>query len=111
MIKEVNNDNTETIDTSRTDKYDMSHTNQYDSIENVKSTKNTNDDDKYKEQNSQHLDGNETVATRTKEEKSLIKRLMSMNFKHNFIQNVIIIVTSNGDDRFGKKKKKESSQI
>ena len=53
-----NYDNPETTDTSRTDKDDTSHTNQDDSIENVKYMKNINDDEKYKEDNSQHQDGN-----------------------------------------------------
>ena len=58
--------------------------------------KNTNDDDEYKEDDSQHKDGNETVINKTKEEESFIKRLMSMNFKQNFIEYVIDIVTSCG---------------
>ena len=63
-------------------------------MENVKSTKNTNDDDKYKEENSQNQDGNESVANKTKEEEAFIKRLMYMNFKQNFILYVIDVVTS-----------------
>ena len=39
----------------------MSRTNQDDSIENVKDMKNENEDEKYKEYNSQHQDGNESV--------------------------------------------------
>ena len=45
----------------------MSPTHWYDSIENVKSMNNTNDDDKYKEDNSQHQDGNESFIIKTKE--------------------------------------------
>ena len=56
--------------------------------------KNTTDDEKYKEDNSQHQDGNESVINKTKEEEALIKRLMSMNFKQNIIQYVIYIFTS-----------------
>ena len=56
--------------------------------------KNTNDDDKYKEENSQHQDGNRSVINKTKKEDALIKWLMSMNFKQNVIQYVIDIVTS-----------------
>ena len=55
--------------------------------------KNTNYDEEYNEDNSQHLYGNETVINKTKEEEELIKRLMYMNFKQNFIQYVIVIVT------------------
>ena len=44
----------------------MSRTNQGNSIEKVKATKNTYDDDEYKEDNLQHLDGNETVINKTK---------------------------------------------
>ena len=55
---------------------------------------NTNDDDKYKKKNLQHQDGTESFINKTKEEKALTKRLMSMNFKQNFIQCVIDILTS-----------------
>ena len=58
--------------------------------------KNTNDDDKYKEDNSQNQDGNETVIKKIKEERALIKRLMSIHSKQVFIQYVIDIVTSFG---------------
>ena len=54
----------------------------------MKATKITNDDDEDKEENSQHQDGNESL--------SMIKRLMSMNFKQNVIF-VIDIVTSCGE--------------
>ena len=53
----------------------------------------TNDDDKYKEDNSQHQHSNESFMNKTKEEEELIKRLMSMNFKKNVIQYVIDIIT------------------
>ena len=59
----------------------MSRTNRDDSIKNMKSMKNTNYYDKYKEDNSQNQDGNESVINKTKEEEALIKRLMSMDFK------------------------------
>ena len=81
LINEANNDNHETTDTSRTDKDDTSITNRDDSMENVKSMKNTNDDDEYKEENSQHQDGNESLINTTKEKEALVKRLMSMNFR------------------------------
>ena len=42
-------------------KDDMSHTNQYDSICKSENTKNTNDDDEYKEDTSKHQDGYERV--------------------------------------------------
>ena len=48
LRKKENDDNPETTDTSRTDKYYTSCNNRYDSIENVKSTKNTNYDEEYK---------------------------------------------------------------
>ena len=54
LKNETNDDNLETIYTSRTDKGDTSRTDWDDSIENLKSMKNINDDDKYKEDNSQH---------------------------------------------------------
>ena len=56
-----NDDNPETTDTSHTDKEDTSYTNQDDYIENVEDMKNTNDADKYKEDNLQHQDGNKSV--------------------------------------------------
>ena len=37
-------------------------------MENVKEMKNTNNDDEYKEDNSQHQDGIETFINKTKEE-------------------------------------------
>ena len=69
--------------------------------------KNTNNDDGYKEDTSQYQDGNESVhnietintsrnesvINTTKEDEALIKRLMTINFRHHFIQNVIDIVT------------------
>ena len=67
LRKEANDDNHESTDTSRTDKDDTSLTNWDDSIENVKSMKNTNDDDRYKKDNLQHQDGNETFINKTKE--------------------------------------------
>ena len=73
----------------------MSHTKRDDYVAKVKDTKNTNDDDKYKEDNSKHQYGNEhvdnsetsdtlrneSVINTTKKEELLIKRLMNMNFK------------------------------
>ena len=69
--------------------------------------KNTNDYDENKDETSQRQDSNEivdnpetidtsrneSVINTTKEEEALIKRLMSMNFKHHVIQYVIYIVT------------------
>ena len=93
---EENDDNPGYTYSSRTDKYYMSRTDRDDSIENVKSVKNTYDDDKYKEENSQHQHGNGNFINKTKEEEALIKCLMSMNFKQNAIQHVLGIVTSCG---------------
>ena len=76
----------------------------------MRDTKNTNDDDKYKEDTSKHQYGNksvdnpetsntlrnEIVINTTKEKEALIKRLMTMNFKLHVIQYVIDIVTSCG---------------
>ena len=94
MRNEANDNNRENTDTSRTDKDDMSCTNRDDSIENMKSMKNTNDDKKYKDDNLQHRDVNESFINKTKEEESLITRLISMNFKHHVKQYVTDIVTS-----------------
>ena len=58
LRNEENYDNPETTNTSSTDKYDTSHTNRDDYIENVKDMKIKNDDDEYKEDTSQHQDGN-----------------------------------------------------
>ena len=48
---EADDNHVEYTDTSRTDRYDTSFTDRDDSIENMKATKNKNDDDKYKEDN------------------------------------------------------------
>ena len=66
LRNEANDNNPETTNTSRTDKDDASRTNQYDSIENGKTMKNTNDDAKYKEENSQHQYGNESFINKNK---------------------------------------------
>ena len=66
LRNKANNDHPESTDTSCNDRYDTSRTNQDDSIENMKSTKNKNDDEKYKEENSQHQHSNETVIKKTK---------------------------------------------
>ena len=77
----------------------------------MKDTKNTNDDEKYEEDTSKLQDGNERVDNpetsdtlrnesfikTTKEEEELIKRLMTMNFKHHVMQSVIDIVTLRGN--------------
>ena len=52
LRNEANDDNPESTDTSHTDKYNTSRTYSDGSIENVKSTKNKNYDDEYKEVNS-----------------------------------------------------------
>ena len=54
-------DNPETTDNSKSEKYDTSNTSRDDYIAKLKHTKNTNDDDKYKEDTSKHQDGNERV--------------------------------------------------
>ena len=64
----------------------------------------TNDDDEYKKDTLQHRYGNESVDntetsdTTTKSEEALIKRLVYMNFKHNFILYGIGIVTLCGEN-------------
>ena len=93
LRNEADGDNHEYTDTSRTDKDDMSLTNQDNSIENLKSMKNKNDNEEYKEENLQHQNGNGRVINKTKEEEAFIKRLMSMNFQQKFIQYVIGTVT------------------
>ena len=61
LLKEENDHNPETTDTSRSEKDDMSHTSRDDFIKKLKDTKNTNDDDNYKEEPSKHQDGNDSV--------------------------------------------------
>ena len=99
LLNEENDDNPETTDTSQSEKDGTSHTSRYDYIEKVKDTKNTNDNDKYKEDTSKNQDSNEHVDNpetsdtlcdgifikKTKEEEALIERLMTMNFKHHVI--------------------------
>ena len=67
--------------------------------------KNTDEDEKYKEETSKLKDGNESVDNSetsdtlcddiiiktTKEEEAFIQRLMTMNFKYHVIQSVIDI--------------------
>ena len=65
LRNEANDDHPESTDTSRTDRDDTSRTYWYDYIENMKSTKNKIDDDKYKEENSKHQHGNENVIKKT----------------------------------------------
>ena len=55
---------------------------------------NRNIDDKYKEENWQHLDSNESVINKTKEEEELIKQLMSMDCPHKSIHYEIGTITS-----------------
>ena len=61
LLNKGNDHNPETTDTSLSEKYNMSHTSRYDYIAKAKDTKDTNDDDKYKEDTSKHQDGNERV--------------------------------------------------
>ena len=68
LRNEADDDHHESTDTSRTDKDDTSRTDQDDYIENLKFMKNKNDDDKYKEENSKHQHGNESVISKNKEE-------------------------------------------
>ena len=70
-------------------------------------TKNTNNDEEYKEKTSKIQEGNEIVDNyetsdtlrddiiikTTKEEEALIQRLMTMDFKYYVIQYVIYIVS------------------
>ena len=58
LRNEENYDYPETTDTLRTKKDDTARTNWDYSIENVKTMKNTDDDDEYKEDNLQHQDSN-----------------------------------------------------
>ena len=72
---------------------------------------NTNYDDEYKEETSKLQDGNESVDNSetldtlcddsiiktTKEEESLIQRLMTMNFKFHVIKSVLKIVSLCGE--------------
>ena len=55
---------------------------------------NKSSDDKYKQENWQHQHGKESDINKTKEEDSLIKRLMSIKFEMFLIQYVIGTVTS-----------------
>ena len=71
LRNEEKNDNPESKDNSKTDIDDMSLTDWDDFIENVKATKNTNDENKYKEDNKQHQDDNENVIKKTKKTKHL----------------------------------------
>ena len=57
LLNEENDHDPETTDTSRSEKYDMSHTIRDDCIARAIDTKNTNDDEKYKEDTSKHQDG------------------------------------------------------
>ena len=61
LINEGNYNNPETINTSQYEKDDTSHTKREYFIANVKDMKNTNYDDKYKEDNSKYQYGNESV--------------------------------------------------
>ena len=112
LLKEENGHNPETTDTSRSEKYDMSHTSRDYFIAKAKYTKNTNDDDEYREDTSKHQDSNKSVdnpetsdtllddsiVRTTKSEEALNKRLMTMNFKHHVIKSVINIVTLCGGE-------------
>ena len=85
----------------------------------MKDTKNTYYDDTYKEDTSKLQDGNERVDNpetshtlhdyivikTIKEEEALIKRLMTMNFKHHDIPSVVNVVAfcRGGNDRIGKR--------
>ena len=83
LRNEENDDNPETIDNSHTEKYDTSHINRYDSIGNVKETKNTNDDDKYKEDTSRHQEGNESVDNPETSNNSLNKSVINTTKQEN----------------------------
>ena len=61
LLNEENDGNTETTNTSKSEKDDTSHNRKDDSIARVKETKNTNDDDEYKWDNSKHQKNNERV--------------------------------------------------
>ena len=111
LLNEENDDNPETTDTSLSEEYYTSHTKRDDYIAKFKDTKNTNDDNKYKEDTSKHQDSNESVDnTKTsdtfnnesvintiKKEEAWIKRLITMNIKLHVIQYEIDIVTLCGE--------------
>ena len=61
LSNEENGYNLETTDTSQSEKDDTSYTSRDDSIAKEKDTKNSNDDDEYKEDTSKLQDGNERV--------------------------------------------------
>ena len=93
LRNKADDDHHESIDTSCTDKDYTSRTDKDDSMKNLRAMKNKNDDDKYKEENSQHQQVNESVINKNKEEESLLKRLMFMNFQQKVVQYVICTVT------------------
>ena len=72
LINEAEDGHNDYTDTSRTDKEDY--------VDNLKSIKDKNIDDKYKDDNLQHHNSNESVINKNKEEEALIGQLMSMNF-------------------------------
>ena len=118
LLKEENDHNSETTDTSLSGKDDMSRTSPDDFIKKTKDKK-TNDDDEYKEEtsklqygkksvdNSETLDNlrDDSIINTSKEEEVLIQRLMTMNFEYHVIQSVIDIVSlcEGKDDRIVKK--------
>ena len=66
LRNEADGDHNKYIDTSRTDRDDMSRTDQDDSIENLKSMRNKNYDDEYKDEILQHQHSNESVVRKIK---------------------------------------------
>ena len=75
---------------------DMSHTDKLYSADNIREINNKNIDGKYKEDNLQHHDSNESVINKTKEEEAFIKQLMSMNFSREVIHYLIGTIISFG---------------
>ena len=62
----------------------------------MKVNNNEDNDDKYKYDNSQALNSNESVIKKTEEEEALIKRLISMNFPLKVVNSVIGTISSCG---------------
>ena len=99
LLNKDNNYNPETTDTSISEKYYMSHTSPDDFTGRIKDERNTNDDDKYKEEtlilqySNKSVDNSETSDTlrddsiikTTKYEEAFIPQLMTMNFKYHII--------------------------
>ena len=114
LLNKENDHNHENTDTSRSEKDDMSHTSRDYSIAKAKDTKNTNDDEEYKEDTSKLQDCNERVdnpetSDHLRDESVIMttKEKEAMNFKPHTIQYVIYIVTLCGDKMIELEKEKK----